>query len=70
MSEINWSMKDKNPIDSVGFFDSFDDTTKRPVHAHQITSMMPNMFQACAVRVRVRLCVCGAEVVEGFKVCP
>lgn len=45
MSEINWTKKGTNPIDSVGFFDSYDDTKKREVHAHQVTSMMPSEFQ-------------------------
>ena len=45
MSEINWTKKGTNPIDCVGFFDSYDDTEKREVHAHQITSMMPSEFQ-------------------------
>jgi len=73
MSEINWCKKGMNPIDRVGFFDSYDDTEKREVHAHQITSMMPSEFQVggggircvcVCVFVCVSLCACVPDYVD------
>mmetsp|Transcript_1747 Transcript_1747/g.4401 ORF Transcript_1747/g.4401 Transcript_1747/m.4401 type:complete len:596 (+) Transcript_1747:63-1850(+) len=72
MSEINWTKKGTNPIDRVGFFDSYDDTEKREVHAHQITSMMPSEFQERSLRVYSRdrnpkVCAALNKAIDNYR---
>jgi hypothetical protein len=43
--KINYAMKDKNPVDSVGFYNGNDDTTPFHLPKSKVSLMIPDVFE-------------------------
>jgi len=52
--EINYSMKSRDPVQAVDFFDNLDSTTAQPLGTDKVSSILPRVFQDKKVRVFVR----------------
>ena len=53
VSEISIGMTagDQNPVNKVHFYDYADSTTKRTLKQSQVSHLLPNIFQACHMRL-------------------
>ncbi len=52
--KIDWSMKDKNPVDSVFFFQDARSTEKFHIDSEQVSTLLPSVFQEKRVRLFVK----------------
>ena len=52
--KIDWSMKDKNPVDHVFFYQDMRSDAKFSIPKEKVSTLLPNVFQERRVRVFVK----------------